>query len=263
MDLFSKNLRLAQTNGRTSGTMRKSAAEKPKATKSNKVAVEIDKSKRSDESLNFISGRLIEAQEKERSRMAHELHDNINQRIALISIELEQLAQKAAVRGNGLGERIKSLQVKTRDLSSEIHRLSYELHPSKLDYFGLSAALSSLCREVAARHGLAVNFRDEGVQIEPPVDVGLCIFRVAQESIDNAVRHSGASSLDVELRRSGRTIKLFVSDFGRGFDTGSEQTFNGLGFVSMRERLRLLKGELKVSSKRSHGTRIEAMVPLH
>ena len=263
MDFFSTNIPATLAKSGDSGKMRKNTAEKQKVTKAKKGKVDAGDIKQADESLDFLSGRLIEAEENERSRMARELHDNINQRIALISIELEQLAQKVAVRGDGLGERIKSLQVKTRDLSSEIHRLSYELHPSKLDYFGVSAALSSLCREVATRHGLTVNFRDEGVKIEPPVHVGLCIFRVAQESINNAVRHSGASSLDVELRRSGRTIKLVVSDCGRGFDTESGQTFSGLGFVNMRERLRLLKGQLKVSSKRSHGTRVEATVPLH
>lgn len=227
-----------------------------------RAMVDLNKRKQSDDSQSLVSGRLIAAQEDERERISRELHDNINQRVALISIELEMLAQKITGRADGLGERVRGLQEKTRELSSEIHRISYELHPSKLDYFGLSSALSSLCREIASRHGLAINYRDEGPQSELPNNTRLCIFRVAQDSIDNAVKHSGASSVDVLLKRSAKVVKLVVSDFGRGFDAGSDKTAPGLGFITMRERLRVLNGKLKITSRRSHGTRIEATVPL-
>ena len=223
---------------------------------------DINKSKRSEGLDHSTSGRLIVAQDEERKRIARELHDNVNQRIALISIELEQLAQRTSGKTDGLGERVRSLQEKARELSNEIHRLSYELHPSKLDYFGLSSALASLCREMASGHGLAINYRDEGPQRELSSGVSLCLFRVAQEALDNAVRHSGASSIDVELKRSGKAVKLVVSDSGHGLDAGTDVSDSGLGFISMRERLRLLNGELKITSRRSRGTRIEASIPV-
>ena len=197
----------------------------------------------------------------ERARIAREIHDNVNQRIALISIELEQLAQRTSGKTDGLGERVSSLQEKAMELSNEIHRLSYELHPSKLDYFGLSSALGSLCREMSKSHGLAINFRDEGPQRELSNEVSLCLFRVAQEAIGNAVRHSGTSSVDVALKRSAKSVRLTVCDSGRGLDAGVDVTDRGLGIISMKERLRLFDGELKIASRRSHGTRIEATIP--
>lgn len=220
------------------------------------------KIKHAEEAAGSISGRLMAAQEDERKRLSRELHDNINQRIALISIELEQLAQKAAGKADGLRERITGLQEKTRELSSEIHRLSYELYPSKLEYFGLSSALSSLCREAASGHAVVINYRDDGTHRELTNDVSLCLFRVAQEAIENAVRHSGASNIEVVLKRSAKTVKLVVSDSGHGLDAGTDVTERGVGLMSMRERLHLLNGELKIISRRSRGTRIEATIPV-
>src|ERR1044072_3329351 len=123
---------------------------------------EITRHKQAEEELRLLGGRLIHAQEEERSRVARELHDDLNQQLAILSIELEQLGQKIPKRQAGLSSRVRSLSAKAQQLSADVHRISYELHPSKLDHLGLAPAIKSLCEELSKRHGLTINFRAEG-----------------------------------------------------------------------------------------------------
>ncbi|HJZ82077.1 MAG TPA: ATP-binding protein, partial [Pyrinomonadaceae bacterium] len=149
-----------------------------------------------------------------------------------------------------------------REISADIHRLSYKLHPSKLDHLGLAAAVRSLCKELTDSGTLRVDLQQKGVRANVSKDVKLCIFRIAQEALRNCSRHSGAASAQVVLTQTGEAIRLSVSDNGCGFDADSELIKKGLGFISMRERLRLVDGKLEIYSQPSRGTRIEVSVPL-
>lgn len=223
--------------------------------------IDIADRKHAEEAVRELGGRLIAAQEDERSRIARELHDNLNQAMALFSIELEQLAQKIPEKGK-LKPRVKALWIKAQEISAEIHRLSYQLHPSKLDHLGLAAALRSFCNELAELEGLKVEFRDVGFPAILPKEVTLCVFRIAQEALRNVVKHSGVQHAEVVLEKTDMAVRLSVSDVGCGFDTESDRMTSGLGFISMRERLRLVGGQVLVRSRPPQGTRIEVSVPL-
>ena len=224
--------------------------------------IDVTERKQSQDILADLSGRLITAQEEERKRIARELHDDLNQRIALMSIELEQIAQIMAAKTDGLTGRVRGVQKRAQEISTEIHRMSHELHPSKLDHLGLAPALKSFCKDISNSRGLEVDFRNEGIPAKLPMDITLCIFRIAQEALQNAAKHSGALRIEVVLSSTPDSVSLVVSDAGHGFDTNSESMTSGLGFISMRERLRLVDGELQIHSKPSKGTRIEVSVPL-
>ena len=212
---------------------------------------------RSEESLKLLTGRLISAQEEERKRIARELHDDLNQRIAVIAIELEQLASMHP----SLRTAVKPIQRHIEDIGHDIHVMSHQLHPSKLDHLGLVPSIKSLCNETAGR-GFDIDFFHHGVPTRLPKDVKLCMFRVAQEALQNAARHSGASKIGVELNWASGKLRLLVTDNGRGFVATPEKMMKGLGITSMEERLRLIDGELNIDSHPGNGTIVEAVAPV-
>jgi len=222
-------------------------------------SIDVTESRQTEAALRELGGRFISAQEQERSRIARELHDDLNQRMALLSIQLEQMGQ--GVNGN-LRRRFESLQNQVQEISADIHRLSYRLHPSKLDHLGLSAAIKSLCEQLNAAGNIRVYLHQQGVPATLPQDVTLCFFRVAQEALRNAVKHSHARHVRVILKMVDNTLLLAVSDDGCGFATGPSAPIEGLGFISMRERSRIAGGRLEVYSSPGQGTRIELIVPL-
>ena len=221
--------------------------------------IDISERKRSEEALRDLGGRLIAAQEEERRRVARELHDDFSQRLAVLSIELEQLGEK--MRKLSLRQSIRRLQSQAQELAAELHRLSYKLHPSKLDHLGLAAAIKSLCAELTDSGKLNVEFHQTGFPASLDKEVTLCVFRIAQEGLRNCVKHSGANSARVVLTRTRQTVRLAVSDNGCGFNTKSALMEKGLGFISMKERLHILGGKINVYSKPLRGTRIEVSLP--
>ena len=223
--------------------------------------IDVSERKRAEEALKALGGRLIAAQEEERRRVARELHDDFNQRLAVLSIELEQLGQKIQ-KPLGLRRNVQRLQDLTQEIAAEIHRLSYKLHPSKLDHLGLVAAVKSLCGELSESGKLNVEFHQTGFPFALDRDTTLCLFRIAQEGLRNCVKHSRAESARVVLTRTRNAVRLLVSDNGCGFNTKTELMEKGLGFMSMKERLHILGGEMNVYSKPLHGTRLEVSVPL-
>jgi PAS domain S-box-containing protein len=223
--------------------------------------VDISEQRRAEESLRELGGRLIAAQEKERSRIACELHDDFNQRLALLSIELEQLGKKIPKEFD-LRQSCQAIQKQTREISADLHRLSYRLHPTKLDHLGLEAAVASLCEEFSDSSNLKIRFQEHGFPATLPKDVALCVFRIAQEALRNCIKHSHARHAQVVLSRTTGAVRLSVSDDGCGFDMTSEKRESGLGLISMRERLRLVGGEIQIKSRPHCGTRIEVSVPL-
>jgi PAS domain S-box-containing protein len=219
--------------------------------------VDISETVRAEEALRHLSGRLIAAQETERSRIARELHDDFNQRLALLSIELEQLGKRIHK-----PDLCSKFQKQVQEMSADIQGLSHRLHPAKLDHLGLSAALRSLCEELSASADLKIEFHQHRLPATIPKDVALCLFRIAQEALRNCIKHSGAAKAQVVLSRTREAIRLSVSDGGCGFDQKSQFSERGLGFISMRERLHVVGGELQVFSEPGSGMRLEVSVPL-
>jgi PAS domain S-box-containing protein len=217
---------------------------------------------RAERELSELSGRLIDAQEEERARVARELHDDLGQRMALLQINVERLKQDTAELSSKTRRELNNIAELTSECSSELHDISHQLHPSRLDTLGLVTTLRSFCKEFSLQHSLQVQFVHEDVPEEVPKDISLCLFRVVQEALRNVVKHSGAAEVKVELTRNGDQIDLCISDAGAGFDPAFAKLDAGLGLISMRERLRLVGGHLSIESEVSHGTRIRARIPL-
>jgi PAS domain S-box-containing protein len=218
--------------------------------------------KLAEETLSSLSGRLIKAQEEERTWIARELHDDISQRLALVAIDLDRqrkdLHASAAKLRRDIGETAKQVS----DLVSDIHKLSHRLHSSKLDSLGLRAAAAGLCKELSKRHNVEIDFHAEGIPVQIPQEIALCLFRVLQEALQNATKHSRAKHFQVSLVGSMNEIYLTVSDPGLGFDPEEAVKGTGLGLTSMKERLRLVSGELSLSTQLHRGTTIRVRVPV-
>jgi signal transduction histidine kinase len=212
--------------------------------------------------LRELTGRLLLAQETERRRIARELHDDLNQSLAIVAVELDILGQKLPDSAELVQERIQKLSSLVKQLSSSMHDLSHQLHPVKLEQLGLVAALGSLCKELSNSHGLPIAFAHDEIPETLPDDAALCLYRITQECLQNAIKHSGAHHVDVILTRHSDSLGLRVVDDGSGFDFRSLDGKAGLGLASMRERLRMVDGELAIYSRPAEGTRIEVLVPL-
>jgi PAS domain S-box-containing protein len=223
---------------------------------------DVTERKRHEQAIQELSGRLISAQEQERSRIARELHDDINQRIALLAIELERWSQQLPESAGDLHDHIQHAGQRLSGLSKDIQALSHRLHSSKLEYLGIVAAANSFCKELSEQQNVLVQFSHSHIPRIVPNEISLCLFRVLQEALQNAVKHSGARQFKVELRGTPDEIQLTVSDLGTGFDSEEAMNRQGLGLVSMRERLGLVKGQFSVNSAPGRGTTIHACVPL-
>jgi PAS domain S-box-containing protein len=224
-------------------------------------AVDITERKSSEESLHSLSGRLINAQEQERARIARELHDDFSQRLALLGISLgqlwEELPESQTEQRTGVLEILKG----TKEMSSDLHSLSHQLHSSKLELVGLVSALSGLCKEMGEKYKLEIHFTKSGTLPKFTKDVELCLFRVTQEALSNVVKHSQSERAQVDLGANPMGVSLRITDAGKGFEPDLSNPEAGIGLVGMRERLRLVGGRLSVKSELLHGTEILAEVP--
>jgi PAS domain S-box-containing protein len=224
--------------------------------------IDITDLRRAEEVLSTVSRRLIQAQEEERTRIARELHDDISQRIALQALNLESLKEALPASATGLGRRIDEIQDQISDLGRDIQGLSHRLHSSKLDYLGLEVAAAGFCNEVSERQGVEIDFHSEKVPKGLSQEISLCLFRVMQEALQNAIKHSASRHFDVSLRGGLNEIQLTVRDSGSGFDPEKAMNGGGLGLPSMKERLKLVDGRLSVKSQPLVGTTVDASVPL-
>lgn len=223
------------------------------------VCIDVTDQRNAERTAHELSGRLINAQEDERRRIARDLHDDFNQRLSVLSIELELLGRGQSGQAlNGFAH----LASQIRHLSTEVHNLSYRLHPAKLDQLGLETALRSWCRDVSRQNTVTVTFNAKNVPSHVPPDMALCLYRITQEALRNVVRHSQSTTAVVDLLREGDVLSLTVADSGRGFDTSTESTSAGLGLLSMRERAHLLRGTMAVKSATGQGTKIVVELPL-
>jgi PAS domain S-box-containing protein len=226
------------------------------------IVRDITERKRAEEALLSMSRRLIGAQEQERARIARELHDDMGQRLALVANELEQLQQAIPRLGLDVARRIRDLQKNTSQIATDVQSLSHELHSSKLEYLGLAVAMRSFCREFSQHKGVNIDYVAQNVPSVISPEVSLCLFRVMQEALQNAVKHSGAKHFKAELWGAANEIHLEVVDSGAGFDNNAPRLRQGLGLISMEERLKLVNGIFSIETQPGHGTRIHARAPL-
>ena len=193
------------------------------------ISRDITERKQAEQSLADLTRKLIRAQEQERSRIARELHDDINQRIAVISVRLEQSEQHLSDDNAGIRDAIHLARERLLNLGSDIQALSHRLHSSKLDYLGLASASRSLCREIAEQHKVEINFSEAGIPRNLSSEASLCLFRILQEGLHNAVKYSGVRLVTVQLQSESQQIQLIVRDRGVGFDPQEALKRGGLG----------------------------------
>jgi PAS domain S-box-containing protein len=225
-------------------------------------AADITERKEAEEALSTVSGRMIRAQEEERRRIARELHDDINQRLALLAVELRNFGDLLPDSLSTLRNYTQQLFERTSGISEDVQALSHELHSSRLEYLGLVAAMRSFCTEFGAQQKAEIDFAHSNVPSPLPRDISLCLFRILQEALRNGVRHSGAQHFEVNVQGSPAEIHLTVRDSGAGFDPKLAENTQGLGLISMQERVRLVKGTFSITSRPQSGTEISVRVPL-
>jgi PAS domain S-box-containing protein len=224
--------------------------------------VDVTESKVAGEVLASVSRRLIEAQEQERTRIAREIHDDIGQRLALLSVEIQQMKEIVPNSVAELRSRIEELEKRTWEISTDAQSLSHELHSSRLEYLGIFSAMKSFCKEFSDKHKVDVVFDNHGDQLNLPPEISVCLFRILQESLRNALKHSGVWRFEVTLQGLPTEIQLTVRDSGVGFDPEMAMSTQGLGLISMRERVKLVKGTISITSRPLSGTEVSVRVPL-
>lgn len=217
--------------------------------------------KRSERALEDLAGRLIYAQEEERSRIGRELHDHVSQRLGILAINIDQLRMHPSTAT--IAPALEDLRQQTSEITYDIHSLSHRLHSSMLDHLGVIPALQRLVNECGERYGIPIAFTHTPLPAPVASDVALCLFRVAEEGLANISKHSQARAARVDVTSEEGGIRLTVADEGVGFDSRRLETKPGLGFVSMRERLRLVHGTIRVHSAPAQGTTIDVWVPRH
>ena len=222
--------------------------------------------KASHQEIQCLAGRLIEAQEVERARIARDLHDDVSQQLAGVSIAFSGLKQRLGEYhvSEELRQELVELQQQTLKLARNVRQLSHDLHPAVLQHLGLVKGLTSYCGELGRAHGVAMTCTAEGEFAVITPDAALCVYRIAQEALRNVIAHAGASSVQVRLLQAGHDAQITIADDGRGFaaaDRGNRNT--GLGLVSMSERARIIGGTVSIVSALHQGTRVQATIPMH
>ena len=216
---------------------------------------------RATEALSTLSGKLMEAQERERARIARELHDDLAQRVATLVMQLHDV-EHALPPGTTEQTRVRQISDQTHDLAREIQSVAQRLHSAKLELLGLPTAAASLCRELASQHRVQIDFSTEGLPEKLSPDTAVCLFRVLQEALTNALSHADVPQVTVVLRGTPTAIHLDVIDKGVGFDPERPGQRQGLGLISMKERLHLVEGEIQIESEPGAGTAVRVRVPL-
>jgi PAS domain S-box-containing protein len=225
------------------------------------MVADVTDRKMAEEALAGVNRRLIEAQELERTRIARELHDDFSQRLALMTVALEQL-QGHPSNLSEVRSRIRELWKQASEMTMDIQSLSHELHSSKLEYLGVVAAIRGFCGEFGQQQKMEIKFKSHDVPSSLSPDISLCLFRVLQEALHNSAKHSGVRCVEGRLWGTSDEIHLTVSDFGTGFDTKRAREGRGIGLISMEERLKLVKGTLSIESEPQRGTTVHARVPI-
>jgi two-component system NarL family sensor kinase len=235
---------------------------------------EIEERRRAEEELRrkqaqliTLPAALVQAHEAERRMLARELHDNFVQTLAALRMEASALPESSFESPDAIGsptrDLAKNLAKKIGGLATDIHRMSQQLHPAILDHLGLKPAIDEVCTSFSERSGIPVRFEAAGVPRSLPGDIASCLFRVAQESLDNIEKHAAAKEVSVRLASDQAGLSLLLKDIGNGFDIERARGNGGLGLIRMEERVRLVGGRLSIQSQPGEGTSVTAFVPLH
>jgi PAS domain S-box-containing protein len=222
---------------------------------------DVTEERRVQEALSSVNRRLIEAQEVERRRLARELHDDIGQRLAQLAMNIAGITDSDRA-APPVQTRRAALERQVSEIAADVQALSHRLHSSRLELLGITGAMRHFCTEFAEQHKATIDVAFEEVPAEIPSEVSLCMFRVLQEGLHNAMKHSGVRVFDVQLRGGAGQLHLLVRDQGAGFDVDGARIRRGLGLLSMEERIRLVNGQLAIESVPGGGTSIHARVPI-
>jgi len=223
------------------------------------VFLDVTSRHRAAQESHDLRGRLVNAQEHERHRLSRELHDGVGQQLAVLSAELTALRE--ALAGSPMLERVRRLVTDVEQLGAELHRVSQDLSPISLERVGLAASIRRICAELSDAYPIRIHL--ELGQLSPQInhDAALCLYRIAQEALRNVVKHSHAAATIVRLEARPDEIVLDVIDDGHGFDPAAANELDGLGLVSMRERARLVGGNVTLVTNPGQGTRVQACIP--
>jgi PAS domain S-box-containing protein len=224
-------------------------------------AIDVTERKLDEESLSNINQRLLDAQEEERGRIARELHDSINQRLILLSLNLDRLQHNLPDSVNEVRRKIREAKEQLAHVAKDTYALSRRLYPAQLEYLGLPKAAASFCKDLSEQHNVKIGFQTDGVSENVRKDVSLCLYRVLQEALYNAIKFSRSQQFDVRLTGDSDEIHLRIRDEGIGFDPDAVKGKKGIGLSSMYERLKSIGGELLIESQPKLGTKIHARVP--
>lgn len=218
--------------------------------------------KLAEDALSSVSYRVIEEEEHERHRIAGDLHEDIGQRLTLLAIEIEQLKTDTPNPPVDVPSRMDAVLKQTLEILTDVKALAHELYSPRLEYLGIAVVMSSFCKEFGERKRVEIDFRSDGLPSLVPPDVSLCLFRVLQEALHNAVEHSGVRRFDAQLWATSDEIHLTVNDCGVGFNLETARKAGALGLNRIQERLKLVKGKLSIDSQPMRGTTIHARVPV-
>ena len=227
------------------------------------VSLLLNRSKRiaAEKEAQSLAGRILSAGEEERRYLARELHDDVSQRLAAVSIETGTLENKMS-ESSEIKVPLGKLKKNLISICDDLHRMSRHMHPSVLDDFGLAEALRSECGELSQRWGIPIELHCSKRFPEIPKSVALCLYRVAQESLWNAIRHSGGSKITIELKSDAEFVYMDISDDGKGFEPSTVQKTRRLGLASMSERIRLVSGTIRTLSAPGQGVTISVVAPI-
>ena len=227
-----------------------------------KIDRDITERRLAEQALADMSRKLVQVQEEERTRIARDLHDDINQRLALLAIEIDTLKGNVPDCANEIDRRLTQIRDGIVEVSSGVQSISHQLHSPQLEYLGIAAAMRIFCREYSARQAVEIDFANDDIPYVTSPEVSLGLFRIMQEALSNAAKHSRVRKFQVRLGGSTDQLHLTVSDHGTGFDAKAAMNKGGLGLISMRERVRLMNGSFTIKSKLMGGTIIDVCVPL-
>ena len=216
---------------------------------------------RSQAELQALAGRLLTAQDDERRRISRELHDDVNQRLAMLTLDVESLQARVPRSARVTAERLGAIRDRLVELSDDVHGLAYGLHPSVLDHLGLRAALRSHVADLQRHESIRIDLRIGDLAEPVPPAVAACLYHVAQAALRNVVKHAHASGVTVDVAPADGGVRLAVSDDGVGFAVPT-RSCEGLGIVGMQERVRLAGGRFELASQVGEGSRITVWAPL-
>ena len=218
--------------------------------------------KQAEEALSSVSFRVIEAEEQERRRIATDLHENIGQRVTMLVLQIEKL-KRDCLNAAEADSQLDALLKESSEILADVKASAHELYSPRLEYLGIAGVMRSFCQDFGAQKSAEIDFKSDGLPGHVPPDITLCLFRVLQEAVHNAVQHSGVRQFHGRLWATSDEIHLTVSDCGVGFDLETARKARGLGLNRMEERLKLVKGKLSIDSQPKRGATIHASVPLN